>query len=466
MTDTFSKRTKSQSCRPESGAVLLEAWEATVRRRAGDRAVVEAGSGRTCTFAELNDRADAWLTTHTRNGVHRLAGRAVVFAVPNGIGWLEILIALLRAGAVAVPVDAAEPVPAQQRVAERLRAGFWWDGTKLIPLLRPRTFRDPMARLIKLTSGSTGEPRPLLFNEAQLLADARQVTRSMGITAADLNYAIIPFGHSYGLGNLSIPLVARGVPVVCGSAALPQSIADDFRRWRPTVLPAVPALFRALVASGLESSALASLRLAISAGAPLAPEAAREFYARFGRRLHGFYGSSETGGIAFDRTGSATLQGGVGTAMHGVTITPLAAGRLRIGSAAVFTAKNRHRSKGLGCWVPPDRAQVDGRGRITLLGRTGTTVKIAGRRVNLTEVANRLRRILGVTDVWVGTGGSPEPILGAAVVTSRSIPDLRAELLADTPAWRIPKRWAVLPAMPLSGRGKIDSRALQAKVFG
>jgi acyl-coenzyme A synthetase/AMP-(fatty) acid ligase len=367
---------------------------------------------------------------------------------------------------VAVPLDAAEPAAAWRRAAERLRAGYWWDGEKLVGLGGARRYRDPSACLIKLTSGSTGEPRPLVFGGAQMLADARQVTRSMGIGPADRNYALIPFGHSYGLGNLSLPLLAHGVPVVCGTSPLPHAIADDFARWRPTVLPGVPAVFRALVAAAVAPAALASLRLAISAGAPLAVEVARDFVARFGRRLHGFYGSSETGGIAFDRAGHATLRGGVGTAMHGVEIVPLRAGRIRVGSAAVLTHGNPRRKRGLGWWVPPDRIAIDSRGRITVLGRRGATVKIAGRRINLGEVAARLRRLAGVGEVWVGVSAGSEPVLGAAVESARPAIDLRADLQADTAAWRIPKKWAVMPALPLSGRGKPDGRELRRQVFG
>jgi len=379
---------------------------------------------------------------------------------------MAIFVALQRAGAVAVPLDAAEPAAAWRRAAERLRAGYWWDGEKLVGLGRARRYRDPSACLIKLTSGSTGEPRPLVFGGAQMLADARQVTRSMGIGPADRNYALIPFGHSYGLGNLSLPLLAQGVPIVCGTSPLPHAIADDFARWRPTVLPGVPAVFRALVAAEVAPAALASLRLAISAGAPLAVEVARDFAARFRRRLHGFYGSSETGGIAFDRAGHATLRGGVGTAMHGVEIVPLRAGRIRVGSAAVLTHGNPRRERGLGWWVLPDRVAIDSRGRITLLGRRGATVKIAGRRISLGEVAERLRRLAGVGEVWVGVSAGPEPVLGAAVESARPAIDLRADLQADTAAWRIPKKWAVMPALPLSGRGKLDGRELRRQVFG
>jgi acyl-CoA synthetase (AMP-forming)/AMP-acid ligase II len=440
---------------------LLQAWEKTRRRRADARAVVSAADGRTATFGELDARAAAWLRAHGPEP-GRLRGRAVVFAEPNGLGWLEIFLGLLKAGAVVVPLDAAEPAAAQRRIAASLRAGFLWAGGKLEPLPGARRHRDPAACLIKLTSGTTGRPRALVFTAGQLLADARQVTATMGIRARDLNYALIPLGHSYGLGNLTVPLLAQGVPLVCGSAPLPHAIAADFARWRPTVFPGVPAVWRALAGADL---ALPGLRLGISAGAPLAPEVARDFAARFGRRLHGFYGSSETGGIAYDRTGAATLTGGVGGALRGVKLAAMGGDRLRVTGAAVLTHGNRRRSGRHGVWVMPDRVKLDPRGGVTLLGRRGRTVKIAGRRVNLAEVADRLRRLPGVREVWVGVSAGTEPVLGAVVATGRTGAGLRTALLTDTAAWKIPKKLATVAALPLNARGKPDARALPALVF-
>ncbi len=440
---------------------FLKAWERTVRRHGGTRAVVEAASGHARTFAELDTGAAAWAFDAAAQ-----RGRAVVFALPNGVRWLEFFLAVQSAGAVAVPLDPAEPLAAQRVIAESLRAGYWWDGNVLVALPRPRRYRDPATCLIKLTSGTTGRPRPLVFTAEQMVADARQVTRTMGIRATDLNYALIPFGHSYGLGNLTLPLLVHGVPLVCGTAPLPQAIAADFARWRPTVLPSVPALFRALVAADIARQDFASLRLAVSAGAPLPPETAREFSAKFDRRIHAFYGSSETGGIAYDRAGRATLQGGVGTALRDVKLRLGRGGKLQVSSAAVFTAGNRSRHRGLGCWVPPDQVARDARGGLTLLGRRGTTVKLGGRRLNLGEVAARLRRLGGVREVWVGVSAGADPILGAAVATVRAVAEIRAELHADIAGWKIPKKWAVLAEFPLTSRGKTDTRALQAAVFG
>lgn len=439
---------------------LLQAWQKTVRQRGAARAVVEAASGRNLTFRELDAAADTWVAAHVPDRA-ALAGRAVVFARPNGIAWLELFLGLLKCGAVAVPLDPGEPAAAQRSLAASLRAGAWWDGAALQPLPGARRYRDPAVCLIKLTSGSTGRPRALVFTAAQMLADGKQVTASMGIGARDLNYGLIPLGHSYGLGNLTIPLLAHGVPLVCGTAALPQAMADDFARWRPTVFPGVPTMWRALAASAVK---LDSLRLGISAGAPLSPEVARDFAARFGRRLHSFYGSSETGGISYDRTGRAALAGEVGSAMRGVALKTLPGRRLRVSSAAVVTHGNRRKVSGHGAWLMPDRAVVDARGQVTLLGRRGTTVKVAGRRVNLAEVAARLQRVAGVREVWVGVSAGPEPVLAAVVATERTPLELRAALAPSTAAWLIPKKLLVVAALPVTARGKADGRALRAMV--
>jgi long-chain acyl-CoA synthetase len=440
--------------------VLLEAWRRTLRTHGDTPAITEASTRTTVTFRELEARADAWGERHATE-LRDLRGRAVVFAMPNGAAWFELFLGLLKAGAVAVPLDAAEPATAQRRLADVLRAGAWWNGERLELLAAPRRYRYPMVCLIKLTSGTTGRPRALVFTGHQLLADAKQVTSTMGIGSGDVNYALIPFGHSYGLGNLTLPLLAHGVPVVCGSSPLPHAIAADFAAHRPTIFPGVPAMWRSLAASDVS---LPGLRLAISAGAPLPPEVARDFATRFGQRIHSFYGSSETGGITYDRTGAATLAGQVGRALQGVHLRALSGQRLEVSSAAVLTLGNRRRHGSHGAWVMPDRVALDIRDNATLLGRRGTTVKIAGRRVNLAEVADRLRRFRGVREAWVGLTRGVEPALGAVVAGTSSATELRSALHADTAPWKIPKKLIVVAALPITPRGKPDTRAMQALI--
>jgi acyl-CoA synthetase (AMP-forming)/AMP-acid ligase II len=421
---------------------------------------MQGGDGTSVTFHGLDARASSWLLRHAPEA-GTLKGRAVTFSAPNGIAWMEIFLGLLKAGAVPAPLDPAEPPLSQQSLARAIGAGFWWDGESLRALTGAARFSSRETCLIKLTSGTTGSPRALVFTAGQLLADGRQVASGMGIGPGDRNYALIPLGHSYGLGNLTIPLIALGIPLVIGSSFLPQSIGTDFATGRPTVFPCVPAVWRALAGSAV---ALPGLRLAISAGEPLSSEVARAFAARFGQPLHSFYGSSETGGISYDRTGASAVAGDVGQALPGVRLTALPGNRLKVASAAVLTHRNPRRAGRLGAWIMPDRATLDGQRRVTLRGRRGTTVKIAGRRVNLPEVAARVRRVAGVFDAWAGVSEGAAPVLGAVVATEQTQSQLRETLLADAAPWKVPKRIRVVASLPLTGRGKLDVRALRAMI--
>ncbi len=439
---------------------LHEAWQHTVCAAPAALAVIDATSGRRWTRREIDDEAQAWRQAQPED----LRGRTMAFGEHNGVGWLRVFLGLLKADAVALPFDPGEPPAARRRLATTADAHWLWEDDRLVrvgPARRSSRARDGQ-RIIKLTSGSTGTPRPLRFTDAQMLADGRSVCAAMGIRGDDLNLGLIPWGHSYGLGNLIVPLLAQGTAVVTGIAPLPHSIAEVAARWRPTVFPAVPALLGALVESSVEPATLASLRTVITAGAPIAPAVAQAFQTRFGRAVHSFYGSSETGGIAYDASGTlAATDGGVGRPLPGVTLTFDRGQRFQVSGPAVFTIGNRRP----GSHRMPDLARQDAQGRLMLLGRAGRFVKIAGRRLNLAEVEQTLRDLPGVRDAWVMPHPERADALAAAIAggdnASVSTATLRAALRERIASWKIPKKLLVLPAFPLTARGKTDTAALR-----
>jgi acyl-coenzyme A synthetase/AMP-(fatty) acid ligase len=385
-----------------------------------------------------------------------LVGRSALLAARNCPEWLACWLALLEAGAIPIALDPDEPEEAQRAVARQVGAQWRWRGGEL-ELLDPGPSRRRRVRdccLCKLTSGSTGAPRVLPFTHAQMIADGRQVCATMGIETGDMNFAVIPFGHSYGLGNLVLPLVLQGTPIVIGSGPLPQSIAAECQRWRPTVFPAVPALLRLLTMTDVGADALASLRLVISAGVALDPGVARTFAEKFGRPVHGFYGSSETGGICFDRTGEATAQGrSVGTPLEGVRLEFRRGRRFAVRGPAVMRD---------GVYAPPDRGELNAAGELVLLGRTGRVVKVAGRRLDLAEVEQALRALPGVREAWACAHPRKAEAVAAAVVGGQTAGELRTALASRVAAWKIPDRLLVLPEFPVTTRGKPDTRRLQA----
>jgi len=524
-----------QKKQSEMGETLLDTWRRLVARGAGRLAVIDGATGREWSRGELAGAAEQWVAEIPAELRGRLRRRRVVMAEPNGARWFQVFLGLLEAGAVPVLADAREAAERLAVIAGVARAAAVWCGGRLefagggagagdfwsaaaersgdaafdgdgnsrisksgvaVPRCRaPLCHRTPKnARLrrgdlclVKLTSGSTGAPRALDFTHAQMLADGRQICAAMGIGAGDLNLGVIPLGHSYGLGNLVVPLLEQGTAVLCAASPFPQAIAEDCARWRPTVFPAVPTLLRALAGADVAPEMLASLRTVISSGAPLAVEVAVAFAGKFGRRVHNFYGSSETGGIAYDCEGGAAEEGGrgVGRIIAGVRLHWRRGKRFAVESDAVM---------GRGCHLMPDRGEMNARGELVLLGRAGRTLKIAGRRLDPVEVENALRALPGVRDAFVaehpsradavaavvafafGKPSPPAPLPGgeggaaaAAGETSAGagvIAQWRGLLARRLAAWKIPDKIVVVSAFPVTQRGKIDRAALARMVAG
>lgn len=275
----------------------------------------------------------------------------------------------------------------------------------------------------------------------------------MGIRRDDRNLAIIPLGHSYGLGNLVMPLLLQGTTVVCAKKFVPRQILRLIDEYQVTVLPTVPAILRAL--AQLEGAKKpSSLRLVISAGAPLTAEVAQQFQHRYGIKIHNFYGSSETGGICYDRTGIATLQGrSVGKPLAGVKVRILRDGRVAVNSPA-------------GKATLPDLGKWNGYNELSLLGRIGEIANVGGKKIVPAELEGALRKLRGITDAWVTVLNDKRgnDYLAAAVETTRTRADIEQELLKTLPAWKLPKTWLIAPALFRSDRGKLHTTELRARL--
>lgn len=437
---------------PESEpASLCAAWQATVATRSCDTALVDASSRRLHTFTEIEQASTAFAAALPG----ALAGQRISFSLPNGAAWLAAFLGILRAGAIPIPLDPAEPAARQLEIAAAARAAIAWiDGrSTLLTTTRLRRSAPRHIALFKLTSGTTGSPRILPFSHTQMLADGRQICAGMSIRPDDLNLAVIPFGHSYGLGNLVLPLLLQGTAIVCADAPLPHSLAATAAQYRPTLFPAVPALLRALAEAELPDDAFAALRTVISAGSPLPAATATAFFKKFGLKPHAFYGSSETGGIAYDPEGDDTLEGrGVGRPLPGVTILPLRSGRIRVLSPAVLVP---------GGHSPADRARLEPGGRLVLLGRVGRMIKIGGRRLDLGDLECALRRIPGVADAFAAPHPEDPEQIAAVLATELAPIPLRALLLEHLTTWKIPRRLVAVRSFPLTPRGKPDTAALR-----
>jgi len=407
---------------------LWTSWQATTAQNAGKVAVIDADNGRTWTCAQLTAQAELLAST--------LDGHAIPICQPNSALWLATFLAIQKLGAAALPVDPLLPLEAQENTIRQV-------------------LTHPLSRVccVKLTSGTTGDLKPVLCSADNLRADGEHIVRTMGIRPADRNLAVIPLGHSYGLGNLVMPLVLQGTAVVCAQTFVPRQLLRWIDQYEATVLPTVPAILRALAQLG-GAMKPPSLRLVISAGAPLSADVAEEFHQRYGIKIHNFYGSSETGGICYDLTGHATLTGrSVGKPLKNVNVRIRRDGHVSVTSRA-------------GKATLPDLGEWNRYGELRLLGRIGQVANVGGQKVTPMEVERALRALRGVTDAWVTVVQDKRgnDCLAAAVETNHTRANLEKRLLETLPAWKLPKIWFITSGLPRNARGKLHTSELRARL--
>ena len=433
-------------------ATLSQVWRSTVQSNPDAIAVINTADGQVWTRSRLSGLVKTWCD-RVPNAAS-IAGKRVAMSVPNGLDWWGAFLGLQELGAVPVLIDASEPTTRQIEIASGARAVALWSRGEWIVTSKARTRVETDACLVKLTSGSTGKPKAWQFTHAQMLADGRQVCSSMGIKPGDLNLAAIPLGHSYGLGNLVVPLIEQGTGMVLVDSPLPNILAAAAARWNTTVFPAVPTLLDALVRSAAEPEKLKSVRLVISAGASLSPVLAVGFAKKFGKSVHNFYGTSETGGICYDRTGAATQTGrSVGTPLDGVVLKWRNGRRFFVESRAVV---------GRGLFSPLDFGQHNDWGELVLVGRSGRVVKVGARRVDLGEIEAALKSIPGVGDAFAAVSGDGHQAIAVAVATILPKSTVRAALLEKLPTWKLPHKIVTMMALPVTLRGKLDKQAVES----
>ncbi len=376
------------------------------------------------------------------------SGARIAFGGSNHSEWLVRFLAIQMKRGIALALDPMLNADQRFEFAQNHRAHFLWEAEEIIPLQPFRSAQSSTA-FEKLTSGTTGAAKRIPWSHQNLLKDGEQILSTMGIRSSDRQLGLIPLGHSYGMGSLVMPLILQGTAIALASEFVPVEIPRWIQRYQLTVFPTVPTVLQALVASP-SIKKLSSLRTVISAGARLESSLAKAFFKKFNQKIHNFYGSTETGGIAYDRTGAATVQGrSLGKVLKGVTIQLDRQGRITVKSPAVANRSGSLKLSDLGEW--------NRRGELILTGRVRPIVNMGGKKIHLSEIEGILAGIQGIREVWVGSMiEKGREHLIAAVETDQSISWVMKGLSERLPDWKIPKKVLNLTAFPRTIRGKID----------
>lgn len=432
-------------------------------------ALIDGATGVVTTRGALAGRIDALAGRFAAAGFGE--GDVLAIQLPNSVEFVAAFGAVLQQKLVAILIDRDATEAEVGKVLAHFGArGLVYRGDGDVSITTRHASRVSLpdgARLIKLTSGSTGLPKGIVASEANLLADCVNICATMDIDPADINLGAIPMSHSYGFSNLVTPLLVQGTAVVISNDYLPQSVMNLCNDYGCTVAPLIPMVFDHLVATA--AGEFRSVRTFLSAGAPLPPSTSRRFRERFGLPIHTFYGCSECGGITYDREGAAVERGTVGRPMWNVSLSS-DRGRLVVEGANVslgylLDAATFQPFDG-GRFVADDLIAVRDDGEIAVTGRASELINTAGKKVNPREVEQVLLQIDGVQQakVYGEPAGARGDVVAAAIVARPDVTrdQIRAFCREHLSLHKVPRIVKLIEAMPVDERGKIRRAALEA----
>lgn len=468
----------------------IAALVASAARDVPDRLAVVEAEGSGMTWGQLDAEVDLIATGLGALGVR--AGQRVMLALGNRLEFVTTYLAILRAQAVAVPVnpgstaeefarmiadsltrvvvadglaltalraaaarlgeEAAPDVPEVVVVGEAPRPGerahdeLRADAVRAVPALP-----DPEKLAVLLyTSGTSGSPRAAMLTHRALLANVAQVAavEPPMIHPSDVVLGVLPLFHVYGLGAVLGGVISHRAKLVLTDRFDPEGTLDLIEDEACSVVPVAPPVFAAWRHVDALAERLGPVRMILSGSAPLAAETVEEFTALAGIPVHQGYGLTEASPVVTSTLLSAYPQpGSVGAALPGIELRLVDddgrwredaeaddPGEIQIRGANLFSGYWPDGADGPdadGWWSTGDVGFLDPAGDLYLVDRVKELVIVSGFNVYPSEVEAVVRDVPGVRAAAVI--GVPDDHTGEAVVV-HVVPDPEAGPAGTDPA--------------------------------
>jgi len=329
---------------------------------------------------------------------------------------------------------------------------------------------DPM--VIVHTSGSTSEPKGVIHTHGALIRHLDNLNQLRRYTPDEVLFSNSPFFWIGGFAYALLGTLVAGAELVCSASADASDVLDLIERERPTMVNG----FAASVAHLPQDPTFAARDLSsIRRGNlyPIMPPAVRPADPEL---RHNMLGMTEAGSVCLaSEDESEQLEhrrGSFGRPVPGFEAEVRASGELWFRGPFLFEGydgRERHETFDPDGWFATgDLVDVDEDGFFYFRGRAGDMIKTAGANVSPREVEAAIAEVSGLVAHVVGVDDPERGQVVAALVRAPEgaevdVEDLRARLKGRLSAYKVPRRFLVVPAadVPMMSSGKLDLRALK-----
>ncbi len=457
-----------------------------------------AGERRLHHFGELFARSAGLSGALAARGVGR--GDVVMTLVGSRPEWVLTLLACWRMGAVALPcnpqlrrqdlelrVRATDPKLAvgETRYLGELPDGVpYMDMDDLARVLdedRAQETPAPLADLdpgdpaaIVFTSGTTGEPRGVLYPQRYLGGQRLQAEHWFGARDGEIAWCTAAPGWSKSSRNAFVaPWLGGAVAVLHDARFEPAERLRLCEELGVNVLCQAPTEYR-MLAKRTELAPVPSLRRLVSAGEPIEPETIRHFRERLGLPIGDGYGQTETGAIAgmHPDTDDPARDGSMGRPLPGLETRVLDGElQLRASSSPTFFARYLDGGRFEGEWWPTgDRVREDEDGYLWFEGRDDDLILSSGYRIGPFEVESALVSHPAVAEA--AAVAAPDPERGAVVraivvlhdgqgASEELARELQEHVRGQTAPYKYPRIVEFATELPKTHSGKVKRAELR-----
>ncbi|MFI0260632.1 amino acid adenylation domain-containing protein [Streptomyces sp. NPDC017056] len=482
---------------------LPELFEAQAARTPDAVAVVAEGEA--LSYGEL----DAWANRLAHALTERGAGpeRVVAVVLPRSVELVVALLAVLKSGAAYLPVDPGHPAERTRAMLDEARPVCVLDDPEGVRNPQPETagvartvpFTPSHPAYVLYTSGSTGTPKGVVVPHAAVVNRLLGLQEEFGLEPSDSCLYKAPAAFDASVWELFWPLSTGARVVVAAPEGHrdPAYLAALIREHAVTTVHFVPSMLRAFLDEP-GAAGCTSLRRVQTGGEALPAELRDRATSLLGAHLNHLYGPTETTihattwscgrhpataqdttarpvpiGRPVRNTRAYVLDAGLGPVPPGATGelyvagVQLARGYLaRPGLTAERFVACPFGAPGERMYRTGDLARWTRDGVLEFAGRTDDQVKLRGFRIELGEVEAVLSRHDAVAQAAVvlreDRPGDQRLVAYAAPApgTAPHPADLRRHAAQLLPEYMVPAVVVVLAALPLTGSGKLDRRAL------